>query len=186
MTVRIPQTASSRQRCLVCKESKNLHVVSFEDRRTVFNQANIFIPNGSRTCSDHRIRNCEDLRSLRVISDYSSIDIDEMRQLLKGASSMSLFDRVKRLEISDDHFKNLCGFSRENFIKIAEALPTLRNSKSRTAAQALFVFLFKLRTGNSNAVISSLLEIPRAQAVSSCFSSVQMAFERDVLHEFGS
>jgi len=44
-------------------------------------------------------------------------------------------------------------------------MTSLRNSKSRYVIQALVVFLFKLRTGNSNKVISSIFQLEYEQSV---------------------
>ena len=56
---------------------------------------------------------------------------------------------------------------------------------SRSIFQALFVFLFKLRTGNSNDIIANILELPHRQKVSSIFTGVMQAFERVVVDGFG-
>ena len=62
----------------------------------------------------------------------------------------------------------------------------MRNVEGRSAAQALVIFLFKLRTGNSNEVISAVFGLANPQHVSEITTSVVNSFEKDVLpNEFG-
>ena len=56
----------------------------------------------------------------------------------------------------------------------------------RSKVQALTVFLFKMRTGNSNSTISAVLGINRVQTISDYAHSVLKAFETDILpYHFG-
>ena len=65
-------------------------------------------------------------------------------------------------------------------------LISLRNSQSRSVTQALVVFLFKLRTGNSNKMLSSILQLENEHDVSDYSSSLMKSLENDVLpHRFG-
>ena len=65
-------------------------------------------------------------------------------------------------------------------------LISLRNSHSHSAIQALVVFLFKLCSGNSNKMLSSILQLKNEHNVSDYCDSVMRSFEADVLpHCFG-
>ena len=55
---------------------------------------------------------------------------------------------------------------------------SLRNTVARTRAQALFVFLTKLRSGNSDAYIASFLRLPHEAIISAIVSSVRKALEK--------
>lgn len=55
---------------------------------------------------------------------------------------------------------------------------SLKNSKYRNATQAIVVFMFNLRSGNSNNLISAVLNLERPQEVSELSDSE--SFEQDV------
>ena len=75
---------------------------------------------------------------------------------------------------------------RENIIELKEMLTSMRNSQARNVTQALVTFLFKLRTGNSNSLISVILGLENEQKVSQYCDSVIKSFEKDVLpNKFG-
>ena len=57
----------------------------------------------------------------------------------------------------------------------------MRNSQSRLVIQALIVFLFKLRTENSNKLLASILNIDNEQSISESSKSMIQSFEKDVL-----
>lgn len=69
----------------------------------------------------------------------------------------------------------------ENIIELQEMLTSMRNSQVRNVTQALVTFLFKLRTGNSNSLVSAILGLQNEQKVSQYCDSVINAFEKDVL-----
>ena len=56
----------------------------------------------------------------------------------------------------------------------------MRNSNSREVIQALIVTLFKLRSGNSNNIIATVMDIEHPQRISDYFEAVLNAFEKDV------
>jgi len=58
---------------------------------------------------------------------------------------------------------------------------SMRNRQTRTITQALVVFLFKLRTGNSNAILASILQLENEQLVSEYSSAIVKSFKKDVL-----
>ena len=57
----------------------------------------------------------------------------------------------------------------------------MRNSEIRNVTQALVTFLFKLRSGNSNSLISAILGLRNEQQVSEYCKSVINSFEKDIL-----
>ena len=62
----------------------------------------------------------------------------------------------------------------------------MRESSGRNILQALVVFLFKMRTGNYNQIISASLGTISEQEVSEYCKSVLNSFEKDVLpNKFG-
>ena len=62
----------------------------------------------------------------------------------------------------------------------------MQNRQTRTVAQALMVFLFQLRTGNSNRLLAFILHIEHEQLIYEYSIAVMKSFEGDVLpHPFG-
>lgn len=59
-------------------------------------------------------------------------------------------------------------------------MTSMRKSQSRDVTQALVVFRFKLRTGNSNATTVAVLGLDREQQVSEFCAAVMNSFEKDV------
>ena len=78
------------------------------------------------------------------------------------------------------------GLTWESVIQLKDMLTSMRNRQTRTVTQALVVFLFKLRTGNSNRLLASILQIEYEQLISEYSTAVMKSFEEDVLpHRFG-
>lgn len=66
-------------------------------------------------------------------------------------------------------------------MKLCEMLTSMRKSVNREVIQALVIFLFKLRTGSSNVVMSSVFGLDREQMLSDYCDEVILSFEKDVL-----
>lgn len=60
----------------------------------------------------------------------------------------------------------------------------MRSSNSRDVTQALIICLFKLRTGSSNNLISSIFDIENEIKVSDFCESVINSFQKDVLPKY--
>ncbi|EFN65199.1 hypothetical protein EAG_00423, partial [Camponotus floridanus] len=83
--------------------------------------------------------------------------------------------------LSEKQLLIFTGLTWDNLNELKDMMTSLRNSKSRYVIQALVVFLFKLRTGNSNKVISSIFQLEFEQSVSDYCGSIMKSFERDIL-----
>ena len=69
----------------------------------------------------------------------------------------SLFDKVGEHSLFEKQLQVFTGLNWEQLNALKEMLISLRNSQSRSVTQALVFFLFKLRTGNSNKMLSFIL-----------------------------
>ena len=85
----------------------------------------------------------------------------------------------------DNTLKVLTGLSWKNVTELRQLLTSMRNTDTRTISQALIVFLFKARTGNSNKVIASVLGLLYEQRVSTFSNEILKSFEKDILPFFG-
>ena len=104
-----------------------------------------------------------------------------MMETLSIKSDSSLFDKVGEFSLSDKQIKIFTGLNWENIIQIKDMFTSLRNTESCSVVQALVVFLFKLRTGNSNAMVASILQLENEHKVSEYSNSIIKSFEIDVL-----
>ena len=60
-------------------------------------------------------------------------------------------------------------------------MPSMRNNSSRSVTKTIAVFLFKLRTRNSNTMVASILQKEREQNISNYSRTVLAVFGKDIL-----
>ena len=155
-------------------------------------QKNIYIPQGNRCCRIYIIKHRffeEDLKLLKVHSNTTSVTALELSKVMKTLSmrcDSSLFDKIGEYSLPEKDLEVFTGLKWEQLNSLNDMLISLRNSQSRSAIQALVVFLFKLRSGNSNKMLSSILQLENEHNVSDYCNSVMRSFGADVLpHCFG-
>ena len=78
----------------------------------------------------------------------------------------TLLDKIGEFSLSEKQIQIFTGLSWENLLEIKDLMTLFRNSQSRSVIQALVVFLFKLRSGNSNTLSASILNIDNEQLIS--------------------
>lgn len=188
--VHIPRVVSTHKYCCICRSTTNLMRVPFEARYEAYTNIGIFIPEDNRCCCTHIIgKNFynDELVHLRVVSNTSKMNSKEVAHFLKSLSEragMSLFDKIEN-DMSENQIRILTGLCWQNIIELRQLLTSMRNTSIRTVTQALVVFLFKLKTGNSNSVIAGVLGLPYEQHVSTFFKEVLRSFKTDILLHFG-
>lgn len=183
-----PRLASTEKLCCICGSDDNRCRISFEARSQVFKKRKIFIPDGNRCCQKHLFNKdrflYEDIENLRVHSHSITITVDELTNLLGKLAidaDSSILDKIGDFSCSEHQMNVFTGLSWDNIIKLRDMMTSMRNSQTRNVTQALTVFLFKLRTGSSNAVTASVLGLDHEQIVSEYCNSVIQSFEKDVL-----
>lgn len=185
-----PRVINTHKYCCVCGSKNEMMVIPFEARIQVFVKRKIFIPRYNRCCKHHLIKKRfyeEDIFSLRIYSNTSTFEVSDLENLMKQLSVSSdsvLLDKIGDYSFPEERLKVLTGLTWENLTKLRTMMTSMRNSETRDVIQAIVVFLFKLRTGNSNAVISSVLGLQREQLVSDYVQSVMKSFEQDVLPKY--
>lgn len=153
--------------CFLCYATSYLTLVPFEARLQVFTQTKIIIPKGNRCCSIHLIKKrffVEELQNIRVVSDFCCIELQEVAKFMEIMSTRvdsSIYDKVGNYSVSDEQLKTFTSLNWENINFLTELLTSMRKSESRTVVQALVTFLFKLRSGNSNKLVSAILGLER-------------------------
>lgn len=189
--VQMKRTVATHRYCCVCSVSnQNLVVVPQDARMQCFIKKRIFIPNGNRCCSDHLIKKrfyTENLNHLKVYSNWSNLRSSELSKMMESLAvecDSTLLDKMDDFRITDEQLFIFTGLQRENILELRDLLTTMRNTDSRSVIQALIVFLFKLRTGNSNRLISATLQLENEMLVSKYCDQVIQSFEKDILPQY--
>ncbi|GAB1860851.1 THAP domain-containing protein 9 [Camponotus japonicus] len=190
--VEIQRTVSTHKYCCICSATKNITVIPEEARMQSFIKMRLYIPAGNRCCRTHLIKNRfyeEDLSCLRVYSNSSNLSASELTKMMKNLSikcDSTLYDKIGDFSLSEKQLFTFTGLTWENIILLRDMLTSMRNRQTRTVTQALVVFLLKLRTGNSNKILASVLQIEYEQLISEYSTAILKSFEEDVLpYRFG-
>lgn len=102
----------------------------------------------------------EDLRLIPIHSPVSQIEVAELTRLFKGLSARvdsNLIDRIPDNSLDERRLKIFTGLTWQQLYKIKNMITTMRSSIGRNIEQALVVFFLKLRSGNSNTLVASIL-----------------------------
>uniref|UniRef100_A0A6P7GRD0 Uncharacterized protein LOC114329946 n=3 Tax=Diabrotica virgifera virgifera TaxID=50390 RepID=A0A6P7GRD0_DIAVI len=182
-----PRPISTHKYCFLCGKSTIIVNVPFNARKQVFTSKKIFIPDGNRCCSTHLIKKRffeDEINNIQVYTHYSSIkksDVIKLLENLRVDIDKELTDKIGECSLSEERLLIFTGLTWENIIMLRDMMTSLRNTESRNIIQALVVFLFKLRSGNSNNTIAAVLGLERPQQVSDFSASILSSFEKDVL-----
>lgn len=187
-----PRVISTHKYCFLCGSTKKLITVPFDARQQVFAQKRVFIPKNNRCCMSHLIKKrlySDELTLLKIQSPSSEIEVRDFKKLLTDLTErteVDIIDKVGDFTLSEEKIHTLTGLNWRHIEELSSMLTSMKNSPTRNIMQALVVFLFKLRTGNSNKVTAALLGLQCQQQVSEYVNSVIQSFEKDVLpNHFG-
>ena len=118
---------------------------------------------------------------LCVYSNTFNMETSELMDGLSIKCDTAVLDKIADLNFPEDKLQIFTGLNWETISELRDMMTSMRNSETRTVTRYLIVFLFKLRTGNSNKIISAVLELEREQIVLEYSASIMKSFERDVL-----
>ena len=102
-------------------------------------------------------------------------------ETLSTKCDSTLLDKIGEFSPSEKQIQIFTGLSWENLFEIKDSMTSLCNSQSCSMIQTLIVFLFKLRIGNSNKLLASILNMENEQPFSEYSKSIIQSFEKDVL-----
>lgn len=125
---------------------------------------------------------------MTIYSDESNIRSTGIKNFLDHLSDKvneRLHDKIKDFSISEERLKAFTGHTWEQVLKIQEMLTSMRNSENRNILQALIIFLFKIRTANSNRLIAAILDIKIAIVNDSIISVIKCLKEVVLPQKFG-
>lgn len=176
----------SKRFCFICHGNTNLVDVPFQTRMQVFQKKRIFIPKRNRCCVKHIIGKFlyeDELDVIRIHSRECEIEVSEVKRFLDKLSEdvdRRVIDKIGMMKMSDQRVKSLTGHLWVEIVELREMMATMRDSENRNVLQALVIFLFKMRTGNSDLTISSTMEVTE-KVVNDSIHSVLNCFEHVVL-----
>lgn len=190
-TVSMPfkRVVSTHKYCFICQKRDNLRDVPFQARIQIFERTKLFIPNRNRVCQQHLIgkRFFEDQIALLRIHAYDSdIEITEIPKFMNALSKSSIhraIDKVDYTLMSEERVFSFTGHNWNNILKIHSMMSDMRDSENRNVLQALVIFLFKLRSGNSNNIIAAIMEV-NEKVVEDSIHSVLKSFKKDILPKY--
>ena len=172
--------------CFICDSKNDLHDVPFEARMQVFKKIHIFVPKRVRCCSRHLIGKLlfeDELNAIRMYSSECEIEVSEVERFLQQLSidvDKRAIDRIGTMQMSDEKVKSLTGLIWLEILQLRDMLTSMRDSDNRNVLQALVIFLFKMRTGNSDLTIASIMDVTE-KIVNNSVHSVLKCFETEVL-----
>ncbi|KAF5292242.1 hypothetical protein FQA39_LY14057 [Lamprigera yunnana] len=125
-----------------------------------------------------------ELEKIKPVANEYHIPKGKLTKFIEGLSSAANISKIHRTignsSMLDENVRILTGLSWYNFSNLCQKT-SMPDSESRNVMQALITFLFKMRTGNCNEVISGVLGFPGPQYVSNYCNLVVNSFEKDVL-----
>jgi hypothetical protein len=150
----------------------------------IFLQNEIIIPAGSRCCPGHMYQDnftSEAVSQVKSTYDHSIINRTSILDLLRKLRYVTLRNEQSRIDFDSDtalsssDYVNLTGISKENFDELHTYIKEhIRNAHARSTKTSLGIFLFKMKAGISNKVISTIFNISRS-SLTRAISSVRQA-----------
>lgn len=136
-------------------------IISLDIRKRVLCDYNYYIPANCRICDEHMNASLWHLLSEPENSTQTFLPehIEEMIKWFQSSHLSGGLDFKDIDKLNDDHFHYWIGLSREKFNVIVSEVPLI--NKMPKGQIALFAYLVKLRTGDSDARLSQLFNIPR-------------------------
>ncbi|XP_076080275.1 uncharacterized protein LOC143051153 [Mytilus galloprovincialis] len=173
VSLSIPSTSKSHSYCFICKKpGPKLIVVPSQTRFSTFLKKEVIIPAGCRCCPGHLTEDTftEDaISKINCSNENVILNRSTIMDLLKKLRYTALQNEQSRIDfdtdkvLSDSDFINLTGINKDNFNDLHSYIKTLvRNTPTRSTRTSLGIFLFKLKSGISNKVLSTIFNISRS------------------------
>ena len=184
----IPCCTASQRYCIVCGTEKERARIPNLVRYQTYLRYNFYIPKEVRCCKTHYLNNIiyEDCFSrIKPVANSSLVPIEDLKWILEESLSRStkspLLQSFSEKSISDQNCKSISGLCKEHFYDLLTKLTSLKNSKNRTVAAALVIFLVKMKTNMSHDNISAFFSMKNASLVGHICDEVEVAFIKDIL-----
>jgi hypothetical protein len=164
--------------CFVCNRqndgNRKMTNCSYDTRLTILIEVGIFIPSSARCCVHHfdsfGVLDLHSIYSIEEKKNTTSLTRDEMfklfTELISKVKSISHFTSYLNLNITDDFCYATTGLIKEQMKDLASVCEvSFRSSNERNIYQLLAVYLFFLKTGASQMVITAYFGLRNRQLV---------------------
>lgn len=178
----IPSTPKSHSRCFICKRpGPKLVVVTSEARFAAFADNNVIIKSGTRCCPGHIDNGLIKKDALDSTNTTASAFVNrstvlELLNKLRDACKKC----SKRFEISslkNEEYSDFTGISKEAFDDLYTYVEKhIRNTPTRDVKTSLCIFLFKVKAGLSNKLLSIIFGISKS-SVRRAITSVRVTLK---------
>ena len=187
-------TVKSHSYCFICKRpGPKIIVVPSQIRQTVLIEHQILITSDSRCCPSHLNNDLTELKKEEIINIKTKENtfinrtsatelIIKTTELAKKSSNQRLsFDNLKCY--SDEDFVNLTGLNKKQFMQLHQQVESyIKNTPVRSSTTTLGIFLFKLKCGLSNKILSTLFGVTRS-SIRRALHSVRKVLAQTVVPE---
>ena len=166
--LKIPSTPKSHSRCFICKRpGPKLVVVSAEASFAAFTDHNVIVKNGTRCCPVHMDEGIIKAEALAAsnTSDSAFVNRATVLELLTKLreACKKCQKRFDFASLRDDEYPDLTGISKQSFDDLCTyIIGHVRNTPTRDTTTSLGLFLFKLRAGLSNKILSIIFGISKS------------------------
>lgn len=202
--VKIPKAQSSHRRCVVC--SMPFRIENLKQQSTIiceeaivdcFVETGILIKRKCRCCASHLIENSKKLSEdalnlIQACTFETTLSEDDVTfllvQLRERAKNNSIFEQFKHPFATPELLvRRTCGVSKSDFNELLEFLSSMNNTKERTKSQALAIYLFWLKTGVTQDIISAYFDLKLTQReISHYCEQVRVSFSDFVKKNLGA
>ncbi|CAK1603536.1 unnamed protein product [Parnassius mnemosyne] len=153
------RAANNNNRCVFkdCN-STTLHGISDKLRAVVLSNHNYYIPKLARVCSEHLSSNLWETLYYSANS-LDTFTADQVQHVFSFIKINTTLDFENIFEMDDRVFEYWIGLTKEKFNSILEEVP--RINETRKGCLGLAALLMKMRTGDSDERIATLVQVPR-------------------------
>lgn len=167
------RAANTASHCLFPQcGNNNLHSMADSFRATILSTYKYYIPVHSRVCTDHRHSNAWDILfdSSNSIRTFTAQQVEHVFSFVNAYKPNLDFSSVEAVQLIEDNiFFFWTGRSKQDFFILLDEVPRIK--QSHKGILSLAALLIKMRTGESDVRLSTLLEVPRttlARLMSKC------------------
>lgn len=158
------RAANTASHCLFPECSNiNLHNMADSFRATILSTYKYYIPVHSRVCTEHRLSNewSNLYDSSTSMSTFTSQQVEHIFSFVNAFKPYLDFTNVEAIqEIEENIFFFWTGRSKQDFFTLLNEVPRIQ--EMHKGILGLGALLMKMRTGESDVRLSTLLDVPRS------------------------
>ncbi|XP_026737081.1 uncharacterized protein LOC113500467 [Trichoplusia ni] len=179
------RAVETENRCFVegCRRRERNRITNTM-RKQLLKMYNYYVPANNRLCDIHLTCTSWDFLndiSDNIINTFSAHQIKDMFSLKEADCNILDFENIECME--DHIFYHWVGFNKDQFRQILNEVPQFLNLKN--GSLILAAYLIKLRTGDSDDRLSTLLQIPKTTLVTQLGKARSLLYDYFVPHHLG-